>query len=233
MFISFLVVLGGFYLVLNLNKIRETKQFLSYILHELRTPLSVIQGHAELALMSPEKSLAAISLILEESKILRQMVNNLLLLFRHQLTGYLPPKGDVFLQDVLTDLVLGIQAEYRQKRVELNLGEPVLFHGYPDAIRHMFRNLLDNALRHTAMTDHLFVTMRRLESHVQIEISDDGPGIPLEQQKNLFRPFSTSQNGSTGLGLAICTWVVKLHAGKIWYETNPSGGARFVVRIPL
>lgn len=234
MLVAFLIILGGVYLLLNLSRVRETKQFLSYISHELRTPLAVIQGHAELGLASSEKkSTDVLNVILLEAKFLRQMVNNLLLLFRHQLTGYLPPKGPVFLHDMLTELVLALQSDYREKPISLTLGEAAVFDGYPDAIRHMLRNLLENAIRHTSMSDSVFVTMHTVAGAVQIVVSDNGQGVPLSQQKDLFRPFASSQSGSTGLGLAICAWAVHLHKGRIWYENRAGFGATFVVSIPL
>jgi len=234
MLVAFLIVAGGIYLLLNLSRLRDTKQFLSYISHELRTPLAVIQGHAEVGLASSEKeAVRALEVILFEAKGLRQMVSNLLLLFRQQLTGYLPPKGPVFLHDMLTELVLALQSEYREKPISLTLGDAVVFDGYPDAIRHMLRNLLENTIRHTAMSDSVFVSMKTVKGSVQISINDNGPGVPFAQQKELFRPFSRSQSGSTGLGLAICAWAVQLHKGRIWYEDHPGCGAMFVVSIPL
>ncbi len=97
------------------------------------------------------------------------------------------------------------------------------------------RNLLDNAARHARST--VTVTLREAEAEVVLTVADDGPGIPLEQQDQIFERFTrlddarTRDSGGTGLGLAITREVVVAHDGTITITNTP--GACFTIVLPL
>jgi len=99
----------------------------------------------------------------------------------------------------------------------------------------VIRNLLDNAERHATSTITLFVAER--DDAVEVMVTDDGPGIPLDARDRIFERFArlddarTPQSGGTGLGLAIAREIVQAHGGTLTIEDNTPGG-RFVIRLP-
>ena len=96
-------------------------------------------------------------------------------------------------------------------------------------------NLIRNGLQALRDAEGSEVRIRatREGNHALIEILDDGPGIPESQRARVFDPYYTTKGDGTGLGLAIVKKVVLEHGGEIDVDESPSGGARFVVRIPL
>lgn len=106
----------------------------------------------------------------------------------------------------------------------------------PNALRRCLNNLIVNAQRFGA---RVAVSLRRTGEHVEILIDDDGPGIPAERRRDVFRPFfrlEASRNpgtGGAGLGLTIARDVARSHGGDIWLEKSPMGGLRVRLRLPL
>jgi two-component system sensor histidine kinase KdpD len=95
-------------------------------------------------------------------------------------------------------------------------------------------NLLENALAHTPPGSPLEIRVRSGHDEVRVEVTDHGPGVPPEDRERLFRPFERGRTGGrgTGLGLAIARGFVEAHGGRIWIESGPDGGARFVFTLP-
>ena len=96
--------------------------------------------------------------------------------------------------------------------------------------------LLDNARNHASSKIELELAVHR--SRVQIRVSDNGPGIPDSEKKRVFERFyrserSRSHRGHFGLGLSIAAEIVKKHHGKIWAQDSTTGGAEFVVELPV
>jgi two-component system sensor histidine kinase KdpD len=98
-------------------------------------------------------------------------------------------------------------------------------------------NLLENALKYSPPDGIIEVAGRVRENWVEIEVADQGPGIPQEFQNQIFNKFfrfkRTEEVGGTGLGLAISKGIVEAHEGKIWAENLPQGGFKIVFTLPL
>jgi signal transduction histidine kinase len=120
--------------------------------------------------------------------------------------------------------------------VEITAAGDVVTIGNPEHLARMFRNILDNAIRHAA--HRVVVAATTTSETVQVEISDDGPGIPVEDRERVFDRFVRMDasrehiSGSTGLGLAIAKEIATVHGGHIIITDSPGGGARVVVRLP-
>ena len=121
--------------------------------------------------------------------------------------------------------------------VELSVpDEPLILTGSPVALRRLFTNLIDNALRYGDKSPK--VTAEARGDRVRITIDDDGPGIPLAERALVFEPFyrreqsRSRETGGTGLGLAIAKQIVDLHSGAIIMADSPKGGLRVVVELP-
>jgi two-component system osmolarity sensor histidine kinase EnvZ len=135
---------------------------------------------------------------------------------------------------MLAELAVAARKETPSTRLETE-GDLVL-PLRPQAIKRSLRNLLANAARHGARIE---VAARRRDRSVTVIIDDDGPGIPLEQREEVFRPFyrlDASRNlatGGVGLGLTIARDVVRAHGGEIRLEDSPLGGLRARITLPV
>lgn len=99
-----------------------------------------------------------------------------------------------------------------------------------DAVRRAITNLVDNARRHAR---HIALAAVPQERAVQVMVDDDGPGISPERRESVFRPFESSEDGGTGLGLTIARDIVRAHGGDIVLEESPLGGLRARIRLPV
>ncbi len=101
--------------------------------------------------------------------------------------------------------------------------------GRPDAIRRALTNLVDNARKHARQ---VAITLQTQPRQVQVNVDDDGPGVPPERRESVFRAFESGARGGTGLGLTIARDIIRAHGGDIVLEDSPLGGLRARVRLP-
>lgn len=215
---------------------RLQRQFVSDASHELRSPLTVIRQSAEVARTHPARvdTAALADDVLAESDRLEQLVSALLLLARME-DG---ESGDVEVID-LDDIVLTEVARARDRwsvRIDAHAVSAGRTRGSAVLLGQAVRNLLDNAGRHAATS----VTVR-LDEHdddVVLEVADDGSGIPPADRSRVFERFvrldeaRARDDGGSGLGLAIVRKIVDTSHGTVEIGESPTGGARFVVRLP-
>ncbi len=206
------------------------------VAHELRTPLSVIQGNLQAILddVYPMDK-AEIAAIYDETLILNRLINDLRELAQAE-------AGQLSLNVQSTDLVPLIEngvdafAELsREKNVVLNVDIPEHLPAVPadpDRIRQVLHNLLSNALRHTPERGTINVTANRIEQpdQIKVTVSDTGPGIPTEDLPHVFDRFwradrsRSREHGGSGLGLAIARQLVEAHGGQIGVESDGISG---------
>jgi len=137
----------------------------------------------------------------------------------------------------VADLLAQAIADRKDAPLRLNntASPPVVVHGDALALRRLFANLLDNALRYGSSAE---VTVERSGSEVIVIVDDDGPGIPALERSAVFEPFyrvepsRSRETGGAGLGLAIARAIVEAHAGRISADDAPKGGARIRVALP-
>jgi len=137
----------------------------------------------------------------------------------------------------VADLLAQAIADRRDAPLRLNntASPPVVVHGDALALRRLFANLLDNALRYGSSAE---VTVERSGSEVIVIVDDDGPGIPALERSAVFEPFyrvepsRSRETGGAGLGLAIARAIVEAHGGRISADASPKGGARIRVALP-
>lgn len=216
------------------------RQFLSDASHELRTPVAVIRGHAELARTSeslPVDVDHALQRIVGESERMGHMVDDLLLLARLN-SGRDLERTDVDLTRVVLDTVSDARAAGPDHRWQLDLpDEPVEVRGDQHALHQVLANLLSNARLHTPPGTTVLTTLEGSGGGATITVADDGPGIPPEVLPDIFERFVRADDnrsavtGGSGLGLAIVDAIVRRHGGSTEVRSNP-GKTEFVVRLP-
>jgi signal transduction histidine kinase len=109
--------------------------------------------------------------------------------------------------------------------------------GNPVRLRQVFINLVDNAIKYTPEGGQIEVSVHEEGGHAVVRVSDDGIGIPLDDQPHIFDKFYrasgvSSEYEGTGLGLSIVKSIVEMHGGRIWVESRPGEGTAFIVMLP-
>ncbi len=222
---------------------RRQRQFTDDASHELRSPLSVIEAEASLALRrerSPDDYRDALSVVSDEASKMNRLINQLLTLARGDAGEDVVSFEPVDLAEVASETVAAMVPLAEEKGVCLDVAAPAPceIHGSrPDLIR-LLTNLIDNAICHTPGDGSVDVSVRRADSTVELVVADTGTGIPAEHLPHVFERFyradkaRSREAGGSGLGLAICQQIVEAHGGTIEVESEEGRGTRFTVRMP-
>jgi len=213
------------------------RRFVGDASHELRSPLATVTTALELAATRPgmlEPTTVAQTLLPEANRMWH-LVEDLLLLARADEQGLPLHLGDVDLDDVLDTECRRLRS-MGHLRVDCTVN-PVRVRGDAAQLSRVVRNLADNAARQATATATLSATVAA--DTATVAVTDDGPGVPEADRERIFERFvrldrdRSRTGGGSGLGLAIVAEIVAVHGGSVVVEAGPSGGARFVVRLPV
>jgi signal transduction histidine kinase len=216
------------------------RRFVADASHELRSPLTRIRSEIEVDLRHPHTAdpIATERSVLAETEHLQRIVDDLLLLARHDVTASQPSRSSRLVD--LDDIVLQEVHRLRSTngvRVDVRGVSAAQVRGDADGLTRVVRNLVENACRYAR--DSVVVTLAETAGQAVLTVVDDGPGIPPRDRERIFERFTrldearTGADAGTGLGLAIAREVVERHRGSIRADAAPVGGARFVVELPL
>ena len=224
----------------------EQRRLMADASHELRTPVAIISGEAELALSrdtrSPAELRDALQRVRAESDRLKRIVDDLFLLARAESGDPIMVPREVYLGEVAADSVRAVRSLAEQKRVALSFmgSEDLPFRGDEALLRRLFVNLLDNAIKYTPSGGDVTLSAERQNGDYLVTVADTGPGIPPDAQPHIFDRFyrserdrRTSATSGAGLGLAIAAWVAQTHGGSVSLESSTSRGTKFAVRLPV
>jgi two-component system sensor histidine kinase KdpD len=222
---------------------RLERSLLNSISHDLRTPLSSIMGtlsslRDEGNIPEEESRRELIDLAWEEAERMNRFIGNLLDITRLE-AGVLKIKKELYdLQDLLGSCLTSLELRLKGRKVKIHI--PPDFPLIPmDSVlmAQVLINLLENALKYSPPDGIIEVGGRVRENWVEIEVADQGPGIPPEYLNQIFNKFfrfkRTEEVGGTGLGLAISKGIVEAHEGKIWAENRPEGGFKIIFTLPF
>ena len=213
------------------------RRFVSDASHELRSPITTIRQHAEVALAHPEHVTAAelAEVVLAEQQRMQRLVEDLLLLAR--VDEHVPlTRAAVDLDDLAFEEGHRLRSA-TSKRVDTSGVNAVRVQGDADALRRMLRNVAENAVRHAS--SRVDVTLVERGEEVVLTIDDDGPGIPATERARVLQRFvrldeaRSRDEGGSGLGFSIVDEVVRAHGGSMSIEQSPLGGARIVITLPV
>ena len=227
-----------------LKKLDQIKgEFVNIVSHDLRSPLTAILGYAELvSRVGPlnEQQEEFIGRIQSSVQSIAALINELLDLGRLE-AGFDTRRELVQLENVLQDSLdmLGSLITQKNLSLEKNIAShlPVL-RADPIRIRQMLDNLIGNAIKYTPKNGTIRISIRAEDRQLIFEISDTGPGIPLNEQARIFEKFYRASNvlegpKGSGLGLAIVKSIVEDHQGRVWVESTLGKGATFIVVLPV
>lgn len=219
------------------------RDFVANVSHELKTPLTVLQGYLEM-LDDPQHTPPAmiekaVSQMQQQSDRMGSLVDQLLQLSRME-----TPSHDVFEQVVDAPVLLAelkTEAEKLAADKSLQLAfdvEAIKVFGKADLLRSAMQNLITNAIRYTQENGRIRVTWRRIRDEVEFSVEDDGPGIESEHLPRLTERFyrvdadRNSDKGGTGLGLSIVKHALEHHNSQLQISSKPGAGSRFWFRLP-
>jgi heavy metal sensor kinase len=223
----------------------EQRRLMADASHELRTPVAIISGEAELALSRDTRSTTELRDALErvraESVRLKRIVDDLFLLARAEAGDPIMVAREVYLGEVAADSVRAVRSLAEQKQVTLAFTgvDDLPFQGDEALLRRLFVNLLDNAIKYTPAGGDVTLSAERQNGEYLVMVADTGPGIPTDAQPHIFDRFyrsdrdrHASATSGAGLGLAIASWVAQTHGGTVSLEESSNAGSRFAVRLP-
>jgi heavy metal sensor kinase len=229
---------------------QKLQRFTSDVSHELRTPLASIRSVGEVGLQTnkcPDKYKDIIGSMLEEVARLTSMVETLLTI-AHADSGVLkltPTSFSVMAMVQECVAIVRVLAEEKRQKISVmgaDLGEMTADRSF---LRMVFVNLLDNAVKYSPSDSTIYVRVKLANANsldgrtVEIDIEDQGPGIPETAYQRVFDRFfrlddaRSRDTGGVGLGLSIAKWAVEEHGGKIGLAAAAGGGAIFSVTLPM
>lgn len=227
----------------------EKDRIMRTVAHDLRSPLSAIRYTVEylarsLAGRATARERESVERITDVTRRMARLLDDLLESSR---SAAIAPKPElrrraVALADLVTETVRLCESMADSKGIALELHAdaslpPVAVDR--DHVQQVLLNLIDNALKFSPSGTAVVVTLERREQEAVIGVSDQGPGIALEERERVFEPYvrgaaqPTGGEPSTGLGLAICRSLVEAHGGRLWVENANGRGAAFRFTLPL
>ena len=223
-------------------------EFISSVSHELRTPLTAINGWGETLLAleetgengigESEQRRRGVGIILKESRRLTTMVEELLDFSKMEDGRFTLSIEQVDLQAEFEDAIYTYRELFKQEAIELTYdgGEEIFdsIPGDPERLKQVFCNVLDNAAKHGGAGKRIDAAVRGDEGRIIITVRDYGPGIPeaeLPFVKQKFYKGSSKARGS-GIGLAVCDEIVRLHGGTFAIGNAEGGGCVVTIALP-
>lgn len=234
--------------ITELKRVDEMKSnFVSNVSHELRTPLTSILGFASLLLAGRAGPLTSqqeqyLSVVKKQAANLSIMIENLLDLSLIQARGIRASIENVDLADVAWSVRTHLLGAAGDKGLDIVVKMPRDLHpvaANASRISQVITNLVGNAIKFIPAGGLIEVSALENTPFVQVQISDNGLGIPPNALPHIFDRFYQARTGESeeqegfGLGLAICKEIVELHGGRIWAESNPGRGSTFYFTIPM
>jgi two-component system OmpR family sensor kinase len=223
------------------------RRFMADASHELRTPVAILRGEAEVALSrpdrKPEEYRESLAVLRAESQRLTHIVEDLFTLARADAGQYPLSPHDFYLDELVADCARTTRTLALAKRITLNCdaAQELPIHADEALLRRMILNLLDNAFKYTAEGGSVSVAGRREGAEYALSTTDTGPGIPVELQPRIFERFfradrarsrAESDGGGAGLGLSIARWIAEAHHGRLELTRSNASGSTFTAYLP-
>jgi PAS domain S-box-containing protein len=223
------------------NNVKD--EFLSLVSHELKTPITIIAGNAEVLekrapYIDEESRTAALLDISNESERLSHIIDDLLVLSRLD-RGYRFDREPLMVQRIVDRVVTWHRRDLPERKfiVRHGKGIPAAL-GSPPSVEQVLNNLLSNAEKYSPDDAPVEVSVRRAGDEVEVVVADRGIGILPDELEHLFAPFYRSprvaaEAAGVGIGLAVCKRLVEAQSGRIWVRPREGGGSEFAFTLPV
>ena len=238
------------------RSLEQQRRFMADASHELRSPVSIIRGEAEVALSQvrqPDEYRESLAISLEEARRLSHIVDDLFILARADAGQYSLHPRDFYLEELAGDCVRAARSMAAARGTILSY-EPdgeMPIHADEGLVRRLTMNLLDNAIKYTPAGGSVRVACERAGGEYALTVRDTGPGIPAEAREKIFERFfrldpartqDRSAQGASepaapatagaGLGLAIARWIAEAHHGRLVLVQSDGSGSTFRAFLP-
>jgi signal transduction histidine kinase len=225
------------------NKVEEQQEFFAEAVHQIKSPLAILRANWEEELNNPklpENFKGKLAQNIETITRMSQLINKMLLLSQTEISGsnltFLP----VRLDDLLTDIVeeTRILAESKHQKIIIKNLPETKVNGDRDRLYQLYFNIIDNAIKYTPEKGKITINGKVENNIAIIDITDNGPGIPVEELSLIFKRFYRVRNENTnnisgnGLGLSICKLIAELHRGTINVMSEAGKGSTFRILMP-
>ena len=230
---------------------RLKSEFVATVSHELRTPMTSIKGYVDILLMGvagdlSEQQLRFLSVVQQNTERLTILVNDLLDLSRIEAGQVSLTMGSIDLSELIDEVMEEIDrltvAENKSMQFDLDLPPDLpRISGDAERIRQILINLLGNSCHYTPSNGKVSLSVRHVGDEIQIDIKDNGVGIPPKEQERIFDRFYRGENhmviatAGTGLGLSIVAKLINMHHGRIWVQSSgiEGEGSTFSFTLPI
>lgn len=221
----------------------QQSDFISDLVHELRTPMTSIIGYSKLMLdheFDPATKRRFLETIYREATRLSGLINDFLDLVRLESGRAKVNKKPTQLRQLLEECIAIMRPQADSRKIKLKLIAPPLLPlilADEDRLRRVVLNLLSNAIKFNRDEGLVEVKVETAEKEVRVSVSDTGIGILPEELPHIFEKFyrgrSEEEIPGSGLGLSIARQIVEAHGGRIWVESTPGQGSTFTFTIPM
>lgn len=220
----------------------QQNQFVSDASHELRTPISVIQGYANLLSRwgkdDPEILDEAINAIKSESQSMKDLIEKLLFLARGDKNTQKIELEHFWVNELLEEIVRETRLIDSEHNIICNNNEKIMFTADRNLLKEALRIFVDNSVKYTEKDGSISISSYPQNNTLTIIIEDTGSGIPVEDIPFIFDRFyrsdksRTKESGGTGLGLSIAKWIIEQHNGRIIVESSVNIGTKISIVLP-
>jgi signal transduction histidine kinase len=221
----------------------KQKLLVAQVSHQLRTPLTIVRGHAEVALRGPEKESSeykqALQQVIESTKQISRFVSNLLTLSQADFGQLVLNKSTIDLNEILREVYLQGQAISSSRSFRLNLEDEkqnLQIYADPERVKELFMILLENAVKYTRPDSVIEICSKGDSEGIHGLVKDNGIGIPEKHLPYIFDRFYRVRNEDTqsgfGLGLTIASWIAEAHRATIRVDSQAGKGSCFSVTFP-
>lgn len=229
------------------HSFEQQRRFMADASHELRTPVAILCGEADVTLSqptrSPEDYRASLDILRAEARRLKHIVEDLFTLARADAGQHPLTLSTFYLDELVNECSRSMKTLAAAKQITLtcNASKELPIQADEALLRRMIVNLLDNAIKYTAPGGSVSVSCNAENSRYVTTVSDTGQGIPLDLQSRIFERFfradkarsrSDSDGGGAGLGLSISQWIVHAHGGTLELTRSDKDGSAFAVYLP-
>lgn len=238
-----LLILGAIYIyryVTQQAKMQQQQQnFTMAVTHELKTPIAVATLNLETLLkhqLDKERQHKLISMTLEETARLNFLTNNILVSSQLESPGYKLNKEDLNFSNLLNDRILEFKKRFPDREWVAMADPDADVYGDALLLQILINNLLENALKYSPRESPIQIELKKSTNQVQVSITDQGPGIPDDEKKQIFTKFyrigneATRRKQGSGLGLYLCDKIAKDHNADILVTNHEPNGSTFVVK---